>query len=537
MEGIPAGPKRWILLAAWLAGSLVLGLLYSRVPPNDDNAVYDYIGWMASRGGVLYVDAADNNWPGIILLHELSTSLFGNTLWSWHLLDYLLMVAGCAPLFFFARRAFGGAAALVVVPLYQAMYVSQNSSFSGQRDIVLAPFLVLSAWALWERIDSGKRAWTAAQGVGIALAVLIRPTFLLLAPLLAAVDFLFRKKTNRSLSTMILDHALATAAMLATFGLVALLGWRSGATREWYRMAVLFNLAIDENAGETHYTVVRYFVIYALTSWHWILAVTGIGIYTHWRRRPLGLALLLAIAVTTAVSVVVQKRGYPYHWGPLWPVLAVLMAPPIAEAFQSLFHEPERVIRSKSVHRALCGLLCLVVVGGLGKKVAVALRSPAEWMTGRISDREFYSRYSTGDLAPLDVIRDLSAYVENTTPPDRSVFFWGSARMVNFLAKRRSFSRFASISPLIVDRNAEPHPSETNLRLFREFDAELRQGLKSDPPEMFLLQKDPEAEGYFFLPTVRKEDKLGYILLDAVLSGYTMEKKFGTIECWRRKPR
>ena len=45
-----------------------------------------------ARGGLVYRDCVDQNFPGAPLLHALSQLLFGDRLWSFRLLDALLML-------------------------------------------------------------------------------------------------------------------------------------------------------------------------------------------------------------------------------------------------------------------------------------------------------------------------------------------------------------------------------------------------------------------------------------------------------------
>ena len=83
------GRMRGALVALWLAYGVLLGVLYALFPPNPDQQLFDYIGWVASTGGRLYVDVVEQNWPGAMWLHTLAIELFGPTLWASRALDYL----------------------------------------------------------------------------------------------------------------------------------------------------------------------------------------------------------------------------------------------------------------------------------------------------------------------------------------------------------------------------------------------------------------------------------------------------------------
>ena len=49
------------ILVAYAIYSSVLGLLYANLPPNPDQSIFNYIGWVWIGGGVPYADAADVN--------------------------------------------------------------------------------------------------------------------------------------------------------------------------------------------------------------------------------------------------------------------------------------------------------------------------------------------------------------------------------------------------------------------------------------------------------------------------------------------
>src|SRR5262245_23054047 len=92
-------PLKYGFLAFWLAATPVLGLLYMMVPPSPDQSLFDYIAWMKLHGTPYYKGAAELNWPGEILIHELGIRLFGVHFWTYRLIDFLLMQMGTGGMF------------------------------------------------------------------------------------------------------------------------------------------------------------------------------------------------------------------------------------------------------------------------------------------------------------------------------------------------------------------------------------------------------------------------------------------------------
>ncbi len=332
------GAFRWraILLATWVVYSIVLGLLYVRVPPNPDQSLYDYMGWVLSQGGIPYVDTADHNFPGDMLVHAVSSALFGNTLWSFRLFDYFWMLGTCACAFYLVRDYAGRSAAFATVPLYQAVYVTGTSWFSGQRDLIAAPFLLLATAAFLRRARGGGRAWCLLQGFTLAASALLRPTFLLLGVLLAAVDVGFARRTGRRFPLILADCSLAGSACAGALALVALLAIPSGAFAAWQELSLRFVLEVYAATPVPVAEVTRR-LLDQLVSWNWYWVVSAFGLALIWRAGgQLAVGGLLAIALTALGSAYAQGKGFGYHLGPLLPVFAMLMGPAVSWALGAL---------------------------------------------------------------------------------------------------------------------------------------------------------------------------------------------------------
>src|SRR5436190_17561782 len=105
---------KWLVGATWLLS----GALYLTLPPSPDQFECSYMGWRVLEGDVPYRDFVDMNWPGLIWIHALATALFGNRIWSWHLLDFALLAMSGGFLADLVRRAAGRTAAFFALLLY-----------------------------------------------------------------------------------------------------------------------------------------------------------------------------------------------------------------------------------------------------------------------------------------------------------------------------------------------------------------------------------------------------------------------------------
>ena len=139
---------RRVLVLLWLVSAPVLCLLYLKVEPSPDQAQFDYMGWMATMGQPFYAGSFDMNWPGGMLLHETAIRLFGPVLWSWHMLDFLLMQCATIAAAVFLWRAGFRLAPFVALLLYPPVYVTAGGWMAGQRDIVAMGLLIIACCAM-----------------------------------------------------------------------------------------------------------------------------------------------------------------------------------------------------------------------------------------------------------------------------------------------------------------------------------------------------------------------------------------------------
>jgi hypothetical protein len=514
--------RPWVALA--IAGYLAVLLgLFLLFPPSPDDAVYDYIGWIVGNGGTAYVDAADQNWPGMVFLHTLSTLAFGNTLYSYRALDILMLVATTALMAAFLRRYVGSLAAILVWPLYPTMYAAQNRWLVGQRDIVVFPILLLAAWSQMRRLEGGSARLCIGQGLWLACAALMRPTFLAMAGLLALADLGLRRSHSRSVSDCVRDQSIVLASLLAGLGLAALGGLASGALAEWWNTTVRFNLEVYSAGapGVGMLDSVRDLLHY----WGWLMAISAWGVWVVTRAHREAAGYLGLIAATALVSFLVQRKGFGYHLGTLYPLIAIFAAPAVAWALTSV----SRRTGARHLRTIAAAALLVVISGGLARKCSRNLWPEILWVTGNGTRQEVLASADTGEdgFTLADAV-DLSDYVRTQVPRDGRFLFWGRPSIINYLAGRRSPTRFASFALV-----AAPRPS---FSLFAAWQQELADGLERTPPQLVCLLRDPSGSGYAYLPAPTPGQPLiGDVLARKLDAAYLPDRSFGSADCFRAR--
>lgn len=231
------------LLLVFASYSTVIILLYSYYPPNPDQAIYDQMGEVIARGGVIYRDCADMNFPGEPLIHALALKVFGDPLRSYRLLDGVLLIAFTAivALELAARGRPGtGTAFLFVYPL---MYITSGTWFAGQRDILAAHAGLLAGLCL-VRTEPAGRVRPLVAGLLLFAAVLIKPTYLLFAPGLLLVDLVANRGWKGGLARVASRHAAAWVTLIAAVLLFAALARHARVLDDWYDFTIRFNTQV-----------------------------------------------------------------------------------------------------------------------------------------------------------------------------------------------------------------------------------------------------------------------------------------------------
>ena len=522
--GVPAQSRSraitLLLLTAWIGFTVVLGLLYARVPPNPDQATFDYIGWIVGSGGHVYVDATEINFPGQMWINAVSTILFGHHVWSYRVFDYLMMLGGAFLLASLLRTKLGTARALLVVPLYQVAYVTAGWWMAGQRDIVASHLLFAAGLAYRARLRGASRGWLAAFALAVTYATLIRPTYGVFAFFIVLMDYLTRKENHRSVRMVIADGSLAAAVCIALLAALALGGWRSGALAAWHEGTIRFMSEV--NTRESTHTGVMQKFVELLAGWHWYFGFAVAGAWLWWRdgRDRSALHLVATLALTVATSAEVLRKGFGYHWGGMLPVLITLDA-------YFIWWCIDFALQARTARRvALAGVVCGIAVLGMAKKVRGSLGPQIAWTSGAGSAREMFASLPSGveGASYADVI-DASEYLRATVPPQGTVMVLNRLVQLNFMSERRSPTRFPTIFMLI-------HAREGFSRV-AEWTREVELAFAQRPPEVIVMTAGEENEEMILADP--KPSPPVAVIRRELASHFRKEKAFGALEVYRRQ--
>jgi len=503
----------------WLLYTALLGALYSQLPPNPDQQIFDYIGWVGLNGGKFYIDVVEQNLPGEMLLHELSTWLFGNRIWSYRVLDYawMLLVGGGA-LFALCRLAGRRREAYLAVPLYQAMYVTSTWWFAGQRDIVAAHLLLAVGAALIWRERGGGWGWLVAIALGLVGAMLIRPTYVIFSFALLAHDVFWSHARSRAGKGVAIDLGVVAGIILLAAAAILLFAWRQGALQVWYDSVVQYS---THNYRPSFAAMSAQFFGFA-SGWHWYVGFAALGAVAWWRHH-IGrdvLGMLAGLVATSLISAYGQGKGFGYHLGAILPSLAIPIAACLSMAFESW------KARRTTPRLLLAAIVILIAVLGLGRKLEHNLGPQIQWLIGRTPRQSMLASGESGiDGSTAADLVAAADFVQRTTTESATLLTVPRPVGVNFLSRRRSPSRFITFGMLTT--------IDQRLPVARKWSAEFAQMMSTAPPELVLVPgpgSGQEYEQFWKAPAAPAPIQ---VLRHALATRYGLDRRFGSMDFYR----
>ena len=318
-------------LALLFAAALFILLQF---PPNHDVAWFLYAAGRVLEGDVLYRDVVDMNAPAAIWLSAIPEGLARLTgAWpaTMHRLFVVGLAAGSLSIFGRVLRAWlpadRGAWGAVLVATAYLLLVAPVLEF-GQRDhiaVILAlPYLALLAERLRRAGASGPddvalpRAALVAAGIMGGIGFMLKPVFglaWLLPELLVAMRLglrALRRPETIALLTTFVVYCIAVLLFARGYFFIARLG---AASYSEYSSTSTWELLLLRRAQ---------FPLMAFAIW---IAARGFS-----RLRDLGDVLALA-ALGFYLAVLIQRKGWEYHWIPATTLASVVMLLALTAAF------------------------------------------------------------------------------------------------------------------------------------------------------------------------------------------------------------
>lgn len=284
-----------------------------------DQALYHYVGAGWLHGRVPYRDAFDIKPPGIYAIYAFAIALLGPGQASVRLLELLGIVAtGIVIARTVGEEApdgLAGASALALAAWYSTLFGFWDT---GQAELWQSIFVVASYSALVSRRDDATTR--IVSGAFSSLALLTKPTVALAVAVLAVRALVMPRAGSRASGRRLAELSLGAAVPLVLTGAYF---WCVGAgpeLREWVGY-LLHYAGAPVDPDWARWTGPEQLLVRSG------IFIAGFVAASVWRADR----WTAALAVGTALGIVVQRRYFSYHGACLGPVLALAAAPAMAK--------------------------------------------------------------------------------------------------------------------------------------------------------------------------------------------------------------
>jgi hypothetical protein len=454
---------------AAFAMSAILLLKHLLLPLNPDNDTYHAMAWQLYKYGELpYLGSWDQNFPGVVYIHWLAITLFGNTALGFRALDALFHLANAMLLFSLVRRFLSARAAALSAVLYILYYTHDSYWLAGQRDGFAMTFVLL---ALWCNYRSFKYRYLAI-GLFLGCATVIRPTFAIFALAILLLE-------RSDLITKLRDAApLAFGALLIWIIQFIPYALTANGPHEYYLATIRFtadlygghalpwsNLLLWNRAQKIYFTILFIGAV--------VLLIRRRSLMPEDARLRRFVSLMF---VASALPVLVMRKFSIYHFDPLFTLLTPICA--------YLLLETARAFK-RYRHVAFLFFMALIAFRMFPRHVVKDFVKAPESAGSRLD--YVYDRIDHDSLYGERAERELAQYLRRHTREDERIelaSIWPGAQ---WMAERQKASRFTTWYALAMTQDGK----QTQYQ--REWQTEYVSDIRRQIPKYVVIARGPKS--------------------------------------------
>ena len=446
-------------VAVVFAGWSLLALTW---PLSGDAGVFAWMADTVHRGGAPYVDSWDTKGASAWLPSLLVETVFGRTAWGIRLFDIAMVVAALAAMRSIARRLGQPGDGRVAIALYALWYASLDFWQSAQPDGWVASWLVIACWCAL----TGRIAGIIAAGALVGIATLVKPFYL---GYVVVLWIIVATSRSRALLARLSHGALVVLGVALGAGAVlALTAYWRGLDGFWEVQR--WNRDVYARFGDPWLTRIPVIFKGALIMpWGIVGPIALFGAIRPTREHRRTIAALTVGFLGAVAGVMLQGKGWMYHWLPMLPFLALLAD----IGFASLRAENAGEIAGRFRFLALLLALAIAGITPLQQfyRYARSRRSAEGIATYEAREFRYYGRHPGSVYSIVDSLRRVS-------PDSARILVWAMQPAPQYLAGLRMPTRYAIIRPLYDGAG-----TESRHRYRDNFMREMEAG----PPRWWLL--------------------------------------------------
>ncbi|MEJ2745199.1 MAG: hypothetical protein P8123_05875 [bacterium] len=436
--------KAGIGLCAALLITLVLlpEIAVYRMYPARDSGVALYTGWRILDGDVLYRDVWAHKTPLLYYLNALGLLIGRGTTWGVFACEFLALICAISLGFAFMRAEFGVAPALcgTVVWMLSIPLVLEGGNLPEEYALPFQ-FAALLLFAVAQRRRCSSWPWFLI-GITCAAAFLIRPNLVGIWLAVLIVSMIGPCSGDR-LHGCVKGIATLFAGVACVASTVAVYFAAKGGLASLWAAVFKYNVAYSLAGVMDRVTAISEGMlllsrtaIAPMAFCGWICALLWLARSGPRPRPEQPVLKLLVIAFPIEIALAgASGRAYHHYYMAWLPVFAALAS----FFFLRLIFRWGSFCRRVGVPRARARLLgavaifCVLIAGSV-----CSLRAVAQQIWGADNQRARRQQ------------RESIALVSKMTGDDDYVLIWGAEPSINFLAKRKSPSRFTFQYPLLT---------------------------------------------------------------------------------------
>lgn len=492
---------------------LLLALPVLTYPLGRDQGEFATLGQGLLDGRWPYSDLWNPKPPAVFVVYALFTGIFGPTAWAVRLIDFALFPLLALALYWIGARLHRPATGLLAVAGMGAFYFTESFWTLTQNDgIVLLPMTLAAAFAL-KTLDADRSAWWALLSGGMTGLVLwFKYPFALFALALIAAQVTNRWRDWPALRRDAVAFLAGITGIVGAGVLLLVMGGAFDAMLESIRVTSAYTRSGFATLFDT--APWRQALIDRWARWGLLLPLTLLAMVTLWRRDlPRNPALRVTVAwLLAAIAILlVQAKGYDYHWLPMLPPLLLVSA----HAITSLLERLPRHLRA--------GLLATTLAAMLFIQATTIWLPNLDYLTGQQDQLAYYDGFRGGEYVAGESQRVVD-YLRQHTTPGESLYIYGFRAEVYYLAQLRPANRFIFQFPLVAVGYPPAWQVENVAALWAQ-----------PPPYVLILQGD-------FMPWVTGRDADSNMLLHEdtelinwLIYNYERVEQIGNFLIWRQK--
>ena len=405
--------------------ALLSRIFLSAYPMNRDEGTYGYLGSLAIKGSIPYVDFYEMKPPVLYYLYGIGGTLFGYSDFGLRFFGLLLNLTSGLLIYLILTRYIDKTYALVSGALFAMLSINLYAlGFTMVAEHIVNTFVLLSFYLLIRSYDRKGILLILLAGAAFAMAILTKQTAILLSPLFLLYLVMQRKQKAWLLHGVTFAGGALVPALLL-FGFL----WANSALDDAYYWLFTYPanyssvVTTEEGAG-----FLKYFLKNITRFQLSLFGIAGLSLACNIffvKQKPN--ILLLTYFLLAVIILIPGFRFYGQYW--------LLLFVPLAMMTGTALHQLSRKNLRLGIGAAFLVLLCI-----LGEAV--------------VQRAYYFEAETTPDIVklyrnnPFEAIRKLSTYAASLMKDNETIMMCGSEPQTYLYAGKTAPTRHIFMSML-----------------------------------------------------------------------------------------